>query len=128
MIAGGSGVVPFRSMLRHRVSTSANVPTRLLYSSRTLEDVIYRQELENFAERDGIDVELVLTRAQPPGWKGYGRRIDREMLDEVAWAPEERPLIYICGPTSFVETAAAALVDLGHDPVLIRTERFGPSG
>ncbi len=128
MIAGGSGVVPFRSMLRHRVSANANAPTRLIYSSRALEDVIYRQELEHFAERDGIDVELVLTRAQPPEWKGYSRRIDREMLDEVAWAPEERPLIYICGPTLFVETAAAALVDLGHDPGMVRTERFGPSG
>jgi ferredoxin-NADP reductase len=128
MIAGGSGVVPFRSMLSHRVSTEATAPTRLLYSSRTLEDVIYRQELEDFAERDDIDVELVLTRAQPPEWKGYDRRIDHEILDEVAWAPEERPLIYICGPTSFVEAAAAALVDLGHDPGLVRTERFGPSG
>ncbi len=104
------------------------MPTRLLYSSRTLEDVIYRQELEDFAERDGIDIQLVLTRAQPPGWNGYSRRIDREMLEEVAWAPEERPLIYICGPTTFVETAAVALVDLGHDPAMVRTERFGPTG
>ncbi len=128
LIAGGSGVVPFRSMLRHLVSADATARTRLLYSARTLEDVIYRQELEELGERDGIDVEFVLTRAQPPGWDGYSRRIDREMLDEVSWAPEERPLIYICGPTSFVETAAASLVDLGHDPGLVRTERFGPSG
>ena len=128
MIAGGSGVVPFRSMLRHRVNSNSTTPTRLLYSSRTLDDVIYREELEAFAGANGIDIRFSLTRAQPAGWKGYDRRIDREMLAEVSWAPEDRPLVYVCGPTSFVETAAVALVDLGHDPALIRTERFGPTG
>jgi ferredoxin-NADP reductase len=128
MIAGGSGVVPFRSMLKHRVNTRSMTKTRLLYSARTIDDVIYRDELEDFAAHDGIDVQFALTRAQPDGWSGYSRRVDREMLAEVSWAPEERPVIYVCGPTSFVETAAVALVDLGHDPALIRTERFGPTG
>jgi ferredoxin-NADP reductase len=75
-----------------------------------------------------IDVRLTLTRAQPDGWRGYGRRIDRELLAEVAWPPSERPLIYVCGPTGFVETAASLLVALGHEPSRIRTERFGPTG
>ncbi len=127
MIAGGSGVVPFRAMLRHRVNSRSTAPTRLLYSSRTVDDVIYREELEGFVGGDGIDIRFALTRSQPPGWTGYNRRIDRDMLAEVSWAPEERPLVYVCGPTSFVETAAVALVDLGHDPALIRTERFGPT-
>ncbi len=127
LIAGGSGVVPFRSMLRHRVASHSAVPTRLLYSARSLDNVIYREELAGLAAYDEIDIRFTLTRSQPTGWKGYGRRIDREMLAEVSWAPEERPLIYVCGPTSFVETAAGSLVDLGHDPALIRTERFGPT-
>jgi ferredoxin-NADP reductase len=127
MIAGGSGVVPFRSMLRHRVASQTAVPTRLLYSSRSYDDVIYREELADLAAHDQIDIRFTLTRLQPTGWMGYRGRIDREMLAEVSWAPEERPLIYICGPTAFVETAAGALVDLGHDPTLIRTERFGPT-
>jgi ferredoxin-NADP reductase len=127
MIAGGSGVVPFRSMLRHRVASQAAVPTRLLYSSRSFDDVIYREELAGLAAHDQIDIRFTLTRLQPTGWMGYRRRVDREMLAELSWAPEERPLIYICGPTAFVETTAGALVDLGHDPTMIRTERFGPT-
>ncbi|MDP9495946.1 MAG: ferredoxin reductase [Actinomycetota bacterium] len=127
MIAGGSGVVPFRSMLRHRVASHSTVPTRLLYSARSLEEAIYRDELAGLAAYDEVDIRFTLTRSQPTGWNGYRRRIDQEMLAEVSWAPEEKPLIYVCGPTSFVETAAGSLVDLGHDPALIRTERFGPT-
>ncbi|MEX1133769.1 MAG: ferredoxin reductase [Acidimicrobiia bacterium] len=127
MIAGGSGIVPFRAMLRHRVAAHSAVPTRLLYSARSFDEVIYREELAGLAAYDEIDIRFTLTRAQPIGWKGYSRRIDREMLAEVSWSPEERPLVYICGPTSFVETAAGSLVELGHDPTLIRTERFGPT-
>jgi len=127
MIAGGSGVVPFRSMLRHRVASQTAVPTRLLYSARSFDDVIYGEELAGLGAHDEIDIRFTLTRSRPAGWRGYGRRIDGAMLAEFSWAPELRPLIYICGPTSFVETAAEALVDLGHDPMLIRTERFGPT-
>jgi ferredoxin-NADP reductase len=126
MIAGGSGVVPFRAMLRHRASIDSTAPTRLLYSSRSWEDVIYREELA--APGNGAEVIHTLTRAQPPGWDGYQRRIDVEMLAEVAFPPLDRPWVYICGPTPFVEAAAGALVDLGHDPSMIRTERFGPTG
>jgi ferredoxin-NADP reductase len=127
LVAGGSGVVPLRAMLRHHRAAGSTVPARLLYSARKLADVIYRDELTQLAG-DGIDVQFTLTREQPDGWRGYGRRIDRELLEDVSWPPEERPLTYVCGPTSFVETAATALVDLGHDPARIRTERFGPTG
>jgi len=128
LIAGGSGVVPFRSMLRHHAAMHSTVPTRLLYSSRTLGEIIYRSELERYAAGDGIDVRFTLTRERPDGWTGYARRIDAALLADAAWAPGERPLIYICGPNAFVETAANTLVALGHDAMRIKTERFGPTG
>ena len=128
LLAGGSGVVPLRAMLRHHRAVGSTVPARLLYSARSLEDVIYRHELMGMADDGEIDIRFTLTRAQPPGWSGYGRRIDRELLDEVAWTPAEGPLVYVCGPTAFVEAAATALVELGHDPGRIKTERFGPTG
>jgi ferredoxin-NADP reductase len=124
LVAGGSGVVPFRSMLRHRAAAGSDVPARLLYSSRSLGEVIYRDEWEEL----GADVRLTLTREQPKGWTGYARRIDAELLAEIAWPPEEQPLVYVCGPTTFVEVAAESLVALGHDPGRIKTERFGATG
>jgi ferredoxin-NADP reductase len=126
LLAGGSGVVPFRSMLRHRMAANSNVPMRLVYSSRSLGDVIYRDEL--LAADHGVDVELVLTREWPEDWSGHRGRIDQKLLRELAWAPDEDPAIYICGPNSFVEVIAAGLVDEGHDPRHIKTERFGPTG
>jgi ferredoxin-NADP reductase len=128
LVGGGSGVVPLRAILRHHRAVGSAVPVRLLYSARTFEDVIYRVELAQFADDDGVEVHFTLTRTQPEGWRGYGRRIDPELLEEVSWPPSGRPLIYVCGPTAFVETAASALVGLGHDPTRIRTERFGPTG
>jgi ferredoxin-NADP reductase len=129
LVAGGSGVVPLMAMLRHRSATGSSTPARLLYSSRSLEDVIYRRELERLvAAGDGVAVTHTLTRAQPPGWEGYDRRIDAAMLKEVGWPPGERPLVYVCGPTRLVEAVADDLVALGHDPDLVRTERFGPTG
>jgi ferredoxin-NADP reductase len=123
LVGGGSGVVPLMAMVRQR----GTVPTTLLYSARSLEDVIYREELECL-EGDGLDVALTLTRAQPEGWTGYSRRVDAELLAEVAPPPQERPLAFVCGPTPFVEAVALALVELGHDPRLVKTERFGPTG
>ncbi len=128
LIAGGSGIVPFRSMLRHRDATMSTTPVRLLYSSRSLDEVIYRDDLARLAAGGDVDIRFALTRAWPDGWPGYRRRIDPEMLEDVAWAPAELPLVYICGPTGFVETAANGLVSLGQDPARIRTERFGPTG
>jgi ferredoxin-NADP reductase len=115
-------------MLRHHHAVGSTVPARLLYSARTLDDVIYHDELTRLATDDAIDVRFTLTRDQPEGWHGYARRIDQELLEDVAWPPGERQLTYVCGPTSFVETAASELVGLGHDPRRIRTERFGPTG
>ena len=129
LVAGGSGIVPLMAMLRHRAAVGSTVATRLLYSSRSLEDVIYRDELDRLVKSSTmLEVVQTLTRVQPPGWTGYARRIDTDMLREVAWPVEQRPLAFICGPTPFVETAAASLVTLGHEPARIKTERFGPTG
>jgi ferredoxin-NADP reductase len=126
LVAGGSGVVPFRSMLRHRGRIASNVPVRLLYSARSLPDVIYRAELDQ--EPDGVQVIYTLTRKQPPGWTGRTGRVNAAMLAEVAWPATASPLAYICGPTSFAEAAAAALVELGYPPERVKTERFGSTG
>jgi ferredoxin-NADP reductase len=129
LLAAGSGIVPLMAMIRHRAASRSGVEARLLYSSRSLEDVIYRDELEQLEERgDGLSVTHTLTRSQPPGWRGYARRVDPAMIAEVAWPAARDPLAFVCGPTSFVETGAAALVELGHAAQRIRTERFGPTG
>jgi ferredoxin-NADP reductase len=128
LVGGGSGVVPLRAMLFHRAALRSTVPVRLLYSARTLPDVIYREELIGVeADHEGADIRITLTREQPSNWHGYARRIDRSLLEEVAWTPAERPLIYVCGPTGLVEATASALVELGHEPGRIKTERFGPT-
>jgi ferredoxin-NADP reductase len=121
LVGGGSGVVPLRAMLRHHRAVGSDVPARLLYSARTRDDLIYREEL------NGYDTVVTLTREQPQGWTGHTGRVGPELLAEVAWPPAERPLVYVCGPTGFVEGVADALVALGHEPSHIRTERFGPT-
>lgn len=126
LVAGGSGVVPFRAMLRHRRRLGSEVPTRLLYSSRTLADVIYRAELDQ--PESGLEIVQTLTRAQPAGWGGYARRVDQDMLRDVAWPANENARAFVCGPTSFVETVADALVSLGYLPQRVKTERFGATG
>jgi ferredoxin-NADP reductase len=128
LVAGGSGVVPLMAMIRHRHAVGSSVPARLLYSSRTLDDVIYREELERLADvGDGLEVVHTLTRDQPEGWTGYARRIDADMLREVAWA-EGDAHAFVCGPTRLVESVAGELVALGYEPSRVRTERFGPTG
>ena len=128
LVGGGSGVVPLRSILRHHQAIESTVPVRLLYSARSASDVIYREELMGIGKNGVIDIRFTLTREQPKGWRGYQRRIDEELLSEVGWPPSERPLVYVCGPSGFVEIAASALVALGHEPGRIRSERFGPTG
>jgi ferredoxin-NADP reductase len=127
LVAGGSGVVPLMAMLRYRAATNSTVPAVLLFSSRSWDDVIYRDELERLGG-DGLAVVHTLTRAQPDGWAGYSRRVDAAMLAEVGPTAQENPHVYVCGPTPFVEAVAEALVGLGHDASRIRTERFGPTG
>jgi ferredoxin-NADP reductase len=123
LIAGGSGVVPLRAILRHRQRSGSNVPARLLYSSRSLEDVIYREELDQY--RGSADVRYTLTRRQPPGWRGFAGRVDDAMLDRIAWPASQRPLAFICGPTPFVEAVAELLVARHYPESRVKTERFG---
>ena len=131
LVAGGSGIVPLMAMLRHHAAAPAEIrarsPVRLLYSARSLSDVIYHDELRERSKPD-MKVVLVLTREAPADWKGYRRRIDREMLEEVGWPPSEAPRVFVCGPTPLVESVANLLVQIGHEPMLVRTERFGPTG
>jgi ferredoxin-NADP reductase len=129
LLAGGSGIVPLMAMIRHREADGIAVPARLLYSSRTLDDVIYRAELDELASRrNGLEVSHTLTRAQPPGWNGHARRVDAALIREVAWPPGAGAIAFVCGPTAFVETSATALAELGYPADHIRTERFGPTG
>jgi ferredoxin-NADP reductase len=129
LIAGGSGIVPLMAMLRHRDRVNGRPSASLLYSSRSLEDVIYREELDAMARRDpDLRVVNTLTRKQPKGWMGHRRRIDKAMLAEARFPPEQNPKIFVCGPTPFVEDVSRLLVELGYNPLTIKTERFGPSG
>jgi len=117
------------AMIRHRAAAGSTAPTRLLYSSRTLEDVIYREELDELGARgDGLEVFHTLTREQPEGWTGYSRRIDRELLEDVAWPVSDEPKVFVCGSTRFVDAAADGLIELRYEPQWIRTERFGATG
>jgi ferredoxin-NADP reductase len=129
LVAGGSGVVPLMAMLRHRARAGARNPARLLYSSRHLEEVIFREELDSLAAAgDGLEVVHTLTRSRPDGWTGYDRRIDDRMIAEVLSPLGAGARCFICGPTALVEVAANALVRLGLPADRVRTERFGPSG
>ncbi|HYY75057.1 MAG TPA: ferredoxin reductase [Gaiellaceae bacterium] len=129
LVGGGSGLVPLMAMLRHRAAAGGGTPTRLLLSARSLQDVLYRDELEQLAAENGdLRVALTLTRERPPGWTGYDRRVDEAMLAEVFGPPAADGLAFVCGPTRFVEAAASGLVALGYDPSRVRTERFGPTG
>jgi ferredoxin-NADP reductase len=124
LVGGGSGVVPLMSMIR---SSSGSTPIRLLYSSRTFQDIIYREELERRAN-GGVEVFHTLTREQPEGWSGYARRIDDQILREVAWPAAERPEVFVCGSTRFVDAAADGLLRLGYEAQWVKTERFGATG
>jgi ferredoxin-NADP reductase len=129
LVAGGSGLVPLMAMLRHRAVAGGDAPARLLVSARTLEDLLYRDELARLASEDeDLRVAVALTRDAPPGWSGYDRRVDRAMLAEALGLPADDALAFVCGPTRFVEAVADGLVGLGYDPGRVRTERFGPTG
>ena len=128
LVAGGSGVVPLMAMLRHRAAAHVSARARLLYSARTYEQIVYGPELDMLAGQNGLKVAYTLTRAQPPGWKGYARRIDDAMLAEVTKPLGPNLVAYVCGPTALVEAAADGLERIGLPADRIRTERFGPSG
>jgi ferredoxin-NADP reductase len=129
LVAGGSGIAPLMAMLRLRRQAADATPMRLLYSSRSYDGVIYREELDDMAAGDdGFAVTYTLTRAQPPGWTGERRRIDRPMLKGLSFAPTRKPRAFVCGPTPLVEQVAADLVALGYEEARVKTERFGPTG
>ncbi len=129
LVAGGSGIAPLMAMIRHRKAAGNYTPVHLLYSSRSYEEIIFREELEGLAAEDTmLQITHTLTRSAPLEWEGYDRRIDAKMLAEIAPAAEEGPLAFVCGPTPLVEKVATALVGLGHDPARVKTERFGPTG
>ena len=128
LISGGSGVVPMRAMLRQWAAARCPVEVRLLHSARSLDDVIYRDELMRLAAYEELDVRIALTRAWPDRWRGHRGRLDREYLQGAAWPSDDDPRIYVCGPTGFVEATTSALVENGHRPETIKTERFGPTG
>ena len=129
LVAGGSGVAPLMAMVRHRAAVGGGPPTTLLYSSRSWDEIIFRDELARLvAADDGLVVVHTLTRSRPPGWIGYGRRVDAAMLAEVFGPPVPGAVAYACGPTALVERTATDLLALGYAPDRIRTERFGPSG
>ena len=127
LVAGGSGIVPLMAMLRHHAAVQSRTPARLLYSVRTFDDIIFRDELQRLVQAD-VRIEYTLTRGAPADWMGYSRRIDRALLEEIAWPVGDRPLAFVCGPTPLVEHVATLLVELGYDPLRVRTERFGPTG
>lgn len=129
LVAGGSGIAPLMAMLRHRAAIDSHVPATLLYSSRSWDEIIFRDELARMAAADpALRVVHTLTRSQPVGWTGFRRRIDAAMLDEVAGKPPLGAIAFVCGPTALVERAADDLVALGYPPDRVRTERFGPTG
>jgi ferredoxin-NADP reductase len=132
LVAGGSGIVPLMAMLRTRATAPAvrraAAPATLLYSSRSWDDIIYREELARLADDPGARVIHTLTRSQPAGWTGYMRRIDADMLTEVAPPASAYPHVYVCGGTPLVEAVAQTLVELGYEPSRVKTERFGPTG
>jgi ferredoxin-NADP reductase len=125
LVGGGSGLVPLRAILRHRAAAGSNAPARLILSARSAGDILYAGELES---GDGLEVTTTLTREAPPGWSGRRGRVDRDMLAELAWPPAEGATAFVCGPTPFVESVAENLIELGHDPARVKTERFGPTG
>ena len=131
LVGGGSGVVPLMSMLRQHAAAPTSMDAnhvRLLYSARSLDDVIYRSELESIAARGIARVDLALTREWPNDWRGFRRRIDRAMLEDVAPPAADGAQAYVCGPTPLVESVANLLVEIGYDAAYVRTERFGPTG
>jgi ferredoxin-NADP reductase len=128
LVGGGSGLVTLMAMLRHRGARASDVEAHVLVSARSADDALYREELERLEPRAGLRVDWTYTRTAPPGWTGYDRRVDAAMLADVAPAPVAQLLIFVCGPTPFVEAVADLLVDGGYDPRTIHAERFGPTG
>jgi ferredoxin-NADP reductase len=128
LVGGGSGLVPLMAMVRHRAARGSAAEAHLLISARTAPDVLYAQELVELGGSDGLTITYTYTRAAPPGWDGFARRVDADMLAAVGPEPAAMARCFVCGPTPFVETVLDLLVAAGHDPRAIHAERFGPTG
>jgi ferredoxin-NADP reductase len=128
LVGGGSGVAPLMSMLRYREASDSDIPATLLYSSRSWDEIIYREEFDRLSADPALRVIHTLTRSHPDGWNGYSRRVDAAMLGDASGEPEPGRLAYVCGPTRLVENVANNLVALGYPTDRVKTERFGPTG
>lgn len=131
LIAGGSGVVPLMSMIRAHAASRSLAPFRLLYSVRNPDAVFYRDELAQLAMPGAaapLDLTFVYTRVAPPGWSTPPGRLDADLLARSILPASENPAFFICGATGFVETVSDWLVQAGHDPDRIKTERYGGIG
>jgi len=129
LVAGGSGIVPLMGMIRSRVSVGSTAPFRLLYSVREPKAVWYGNEMQALSEHDpSISVTYAYTRITPKDWRRPAGRIDSDLIASATWPSHLGPTCFVCGPTSFVESAASLLTASGNSPDKIRTERFGPTG
>lgn len=129
LVAGGSGLVPIMAMIRTRAAAGSAIPFRLIYSVRQPDALLYTSDLQRFAAAaNGVSVAYAYTRAVPPGWPLPPRRVDEALIETVTWPPSANPTCYVCGPTAFVEAVAGLLTHAGHNPLRIKTERFGPTG
>jgi ferredoxin-NADP reductase len=128
LVGGGSGLVPLMAMLRHRAARASDAETRLLVSARSAEELLYADELDALEPQAGLMIHRTYTRAAPPGWTGFARRVDATMLAEVGPGVDAMPRVFVCGSTGFVETVADLLVGVGHPAGRIHAERFGPTG
>ena len=125
LIAGGSGIVPLMGMIRTHAAVGSPAPFRLLYGVQDPDRRYYRDELDRLAGA-GLQLDIRYSRRAPDGLP-VGR-IGAAELAALTLPPEQRPTVYVCGPTGFVEAVADGLLRLGHAPERIRTERFGPTG
>lgn len=127
-VAGGSGIAPIISMLRHRFTVKNNSPALLLFSVRTEDDILYREALEKLSDNDpSLHVVTTVTRGTSKDWIGNTRRIDQGMIDSALVDTEVKPeSAYVCGGSGFVESIANILLDTGLDFKQIHIERFGP--
>jgi ferredoxin-NADP reductase len=122
LIGGGSGVVPLVAMIRAHAAAASAAPMRLLYSARTDDEAFYYPELTGTTD---AEVAFRFTRRGPRGWEQPIGRLDREAVAAATWPASVNPSVFVCGPTRFVEAVATWLVELGHDPARVKTERFG---
>jgi ferredoxin-NADP reductase len=129
LVAGGSGIVPLMAMIRSRAAVGSAAPFRLLYSVREPGAVLYREELQALSDQDhSLGLTYAYTRVAPKDWPRAAGRIDAALIANTTWPSKLVPTCYVCGPTSFVESASRLLTSSGNDPEKIRTERFGPTG